>query len=357
MTEILPTYHIIGSGLAGLMCAKYLKTSNNKLKVAVYETSLKAGGMLNSCFYSPWMMSLDNAPRIILNTQKNMSRFVHENEWAKKLLFTDFPEGNLSSEIKENEDILLKMFCRGNIDNMSIKLRQYMLRFCHSGKNNNLRFYTTCGELNTRITNLLTPYADVITYDCELKSLQKRSDHVYGLRFNQGYIKLAKNDRVILALDNQYTSSLLGLPNLETTSCLCVSYYTSQTIFLPEGTYFLGIRGGTADLITVTPNLITAFVYDYCQEFSTYDKIALKIWSEIAQIRKVNAGFVPSYKVNVFNNVGIKISDENNLLRPDDAQSQYDNVFICGDWTMKNYPCCMETATLSALRAVKAALK
>lgn len=119
----------------------------------------------------------------------------------------------------------------------------------------------------------------------------------------------------------------------------------------------MGIEGGVVDWLMVAPNLITAFVYNYCQEFSTYDKLALKVWGEIAQIRGVNSGFVPSYRVNVFDNAGIQISDENNTLRPQSADTKYDNLFICGDWTMKDYPCCMETAALSAQRAVKSALK
>lgn len=357
MTEVLPTYHIIGGGLSGLMCAKFLKMHNPKVKVALYEASSQIGGKLSSYYYPPWMMNLDNATHMILSSQKIMRQFVHDDEWHKSVLFAQMPEVNLSVSPEENQEVLLKSLCRGSIENISPKLRNSLQRFYFSSKKTMPKFYTTCGNLNTRIVNLLAPFADVITYDCELKKMQVMKGRVYGLLFNQGRIKLGKNDRVILALDNAETSALLALPKLQSTSSLSVNYYTSQTIFFPHGASFIGLQGGIADWIVVNPNLITAFIYDYCQEFSTYDKLALKIWSEIAQIRGVNSGFTPSYKVNVFTDTGIKIDDANNALRPDNALSKYDNVFICGDWTMKDYPCCMETAALSAQRAVRAAYK
>ena len=43
---------------------------------------------------------------------------------------------------------------------------------------------------------------------------------------------------------------------------------------------------------------------------------------------------------------------KNNLQRPQNALTEYPNVFIAGDWTMKDHPCCMETAVKSAKRAV-----
>ena len=177
------------------------------------------------------------------------------------------------------------------------------------------------------------------------------------MRFNQGRIKLQSGDKIIMALDNQQAARFLALPQLETTRALSITYYTSQTIFLPHEASFVGIQGGSADWLTITPNLITAFVYDYCQEFSTYDKLALKVWEEISQIRGVNSGFAPSYKVDVFDHAGVRMNDANNALRPDNASSKYSNVFICGDWSMKDYPCCMETAALSAQRAAHLAIK
>ena len=46
----------------------------------------------------------------------------------------------------------------------------------------------------------------------------------------------------------------------------------------------------------------------------------------------------------------IKQDYKNNNLRPTSACTMYDNMFICGDWTMKNRPCCIETAIESAIR-------
>jgi len=120
---------------------------------------------------------------------------------------------------------------------------------------------------------------------------------------------------------------------------------------------FVGLKNGVADWIATSPNLITAQVSDYHPQFNTSDKLALHLWDEISRIRGVNSAFMPSYRMNINNQATIKLNNQNNSLRPDNATTQYNNIFICGDWTMKNYPCTMETAVVSSKRAVETMLK
>ena len=87
------------------------------------------------------------------------------------------------------------------------------------------------------------------------------------------------------------------------------------------------------------------------------DGLARKIWKQLGKLRGVNSGFVPPFKVINHKIATIRQDAANNNKRPKNAKTVYPNVFIAGDWTMKNYPCSLETAILSAKRAVKTARK
>ena len=119
----------------------------------------------------------------------------------------------------------------------------------------------------------------------------------------------------------------------------------------------MGVVNGSFDWLFSNNNLLTAVVSDYRSDREGLSDLAVKIWSEIDKIRGVNSAFMPPFKAILSKNATIKQNMINNSHRPDNAFSQYPNVFIAGDWTMKDYPCCMETAFKSAQRAVTTSLK
>ena len=112
-----------------------------------------------------------------------------------------------------------------------------------------------------------------------------------------------------------------------------------------------------ADWLFVNDNLLSAVISDYTGDRNDLSDLAIKVWTEIDKIRGVNSAFVPPYKVLCHKNATIRQNEANNRCRPKNALTEYPNVFIAGDWTMKDCPCCMETAVKSAKRAVKTAFR
>jgi thioredoxin reductase len=106
----------------------------------------------------------------------------------------------------------------------------------------------------------------------------------------------------------------------------------------------------------VSNGTITAVISDYKDDIK-HEELARKIWKEIDALRGIDSAFMPEYRIAHYQKATIKQDQKNNLLRPKNAVTEYSNVFIAGDWTMQNYPCCMEVAVQSAKRAVKTALK
>ena len=88
-----------------------------------------------------------------------------------------------------------------------------------------------------------------------------------------------------------------------------------------------------------------------------YMDLRTAISDKIAALRGVDSAFMPDYRISHYQKATIKQDTANNRLRPKSAVTEFSNVFIAGDWTMQNYPCCMEVAVQSGKRAVKTALK
>ena len=170
-------------------------------------------------------------------------------------------------------------------------------------------------------------------------------------------VELGPEDKVILALDNKHYANLIGQKELPHNCIINISYYTSEKIYLPKSASFIGIINGTADWIFVNNNILSVTISDANAQNVPLPELARKVWQEIDVLRGVNSAFVPPFKAFKHKYATIAQDEETNSLRPYNALSEYPNVFIAGDWTIKNYPCCLETALLSAKRAVKAIIK
>lgn len=342
--------------MSGVACAYFLKKYNPKIYSVIYEAEEFLGGRAYSQYDDEWNMYLNNSAHMVLGSDKFMKNFVKEDDWRHNIFFVDMHTMQGSSSINNNLDIVCRKVCNTDYDDTSQAVKARIKKIFNAKNFNCQKFYTFNCDLNQRVINVLAAYADEVHCSCELTKISSRKDHATTLHFGQRQVKLNPKDKVILALDNANAASLLGLPLLEQNSSVNISYYTSQTIFLPQGVSFVGVRNGVTDWITTSPNIISAQICNYEGQFNTLDKLALYVWGEISQIRGVNSAFVPPYRIELNKAMSINLDEINNAKRPNDATTQYDNVFICGDWTMKNYPCTLETAAISCNRAVKAVL-
>lgn len=354
MKKDIATYHIIGGGISGLACAWFLKNEN--VKVVVYEGKKILGGRAYSYDDEKYNRRLDNAVHAIIGANKFMSSFVNNDEWEYTKYFVDSDNYTISTSLLKNKDILYKAFCNMSFDNIAGRIKNTILKLLFPYTKSKRKVWFSKQNLSQKIINVLATKSDDIKLGARLKNIKHKSSKATVLDFGEYEVELKDNDKVILALDNHDCAKFLSVNILEYSQIVNITYFTSQTIFLPKGASFVAQKTGLADFVFVNDGTITAVISDYNPDVKMED-LPIKIWKEIDALRGVDSAFMPEYKISYHPKATIKQDTTSNMLRPKNANTEYSNVFIAGDWTMRDYPCCMETAVKSAQRAVKAALK
>ena len=355
MKKSAVTYHIIGGGVSGLACAWFLKDKN--ADVIVYEAKSKLGGRAYSYDDEKTGKRLDNAVHVIIGANKFMSSFVNKDEWEYTKYFVDSEYYTLDTSLVKNKDILYKAFCNMSPDNIDRKIKRTIAKLLFPYTKSQRKIWFSKQDISQRIINVLACKADAIKLNSKLKKIKSKDNKAISLEFDDYEVELGHNDKVILALDNNSCTEFVSVNPLQHSPIVNITYFTSQTIFLPKGASFVAQKTGLADFVFVNDGMITAVMSDYQADGKNLNDLAIKIWKEIDAIRGVDSAFMPEYKISYHPKATIRQDTISNLLRPKNAKTEYSNVFIAGDWTMQNYPCCMEVAVKSAQRAVKTALK
>ena len=354
MKENTVTYHIIGGGIAGLACAWFLK--DKKAKTIVYESKKMLGGRAYSYDDEKYNRRLDNAVHAIIGANKFMSSFVNNEEWEYTKYFVDSDNYTISTSLAENKNILYKAFCNMPFDNIAGRIKNTILKLLFPYTKSKRKVWFSKQNLSQKIINVLASKSDDIKLGASLKNIKYEGKKAVLLDFGDFEVKLKEKDKVILALDNHDCAKFVSVNTLEYSQIVNITYFTSQTIFLPKGASFVAQKNGLADFVFVNDGTITAVISGYNYD-SKMENLPIKIWKEIDALRGVDSAFMPEYKISYYPKATIKQDTISNMLRPKNAKTEYSNVFIAGDWTMRDYPCCMETAVKSAQRAVKTALK
>lgn len=357
MSQNIPTYHIVGGGIAGLSCAWFIKEKLKKSKVVVYEAAPILGGRAFSYYDKTLDCTIDNATHAIIGANKFLSKFVKKNEWQQTKYFVDPYEFELNESLLKNKEIILKSICNTKAETISKSIIKNISKQLFPYVKSKTKLWFSTQNLSPRIINLLSAKADIIHLNCRLKKIHSQFGMAAVLDFGDKQTDIGKDDKVIIALDNKAASEILNIKPLEHNQIINIIYRTSQKIFLPKGASFIGLRSCIADWLFVNEGFLTATISDYRPSQGALSDLGINIWREIDKIRGVNSGFVPPHKIFCYSKATVKQDETNNNQRPDSAKTEYPNVFIAGDWTMKNYPCCMETAVQSAKRAVKEILK
>lgn len=357
MEQKQATYHIIGAGIAGLFCARLLKQNHPQICVKVYEAADAPGGRARSYEDKDFGRPLDCATHVILGANQEMRQFVKANEWENSCQFWDARSGELSGRFLPFLNHVLKSCCNTPADVIAPLIFKNIVRQTFPWTKRQRRVFFSRQNLSPRIINLLSAYADEIYYNTKLLKIETQFGRAAQLNFNNRQIDLGAEDKVIMALDNRSCAKLLNAEELPHNSIINIFYHTSQKIFLPGGASFIGVVNGIADWIFVNDDILAVTISAADENIFNLQELARDIWKELDRLRGVNSAFIPPFKAFKHKHATIAQDVLTNERRPDDASTAYPNIFIAGDWTMKNFPCCMETAVLSAKRAVKAALK
>lgn len=357
MKKTAPTYHIIGAGLAGLFCAKLIKQQKLKAKVIIYEASTEAGGRCYSYKDTEFENNLDNATHVICSANKEMRKFVGVNEWEPEICFWDRTTNKVMPLEKSMYQHLLMSACNTLADAIAKPIIKTIIKKTFPWTHNKRKIYFSKQNLSQKIVNNLSSFADQIEYNCRLEKIETLFGKAAQLNFNNKQVEIAANDKVILALDNHNYAKLMNEQKLPHNSIINIFYKTSEKIYLPKSASVIGVINGISDWVFVNENILGVTISNADTIKESLSDLAIKVWKELDVMRGVNSAFLPQFKAFRHKYATISQDEYTNSLRPDNATTIYPNVFIAGDWTMKNHPCCMETAFLSAKRAIKNSLK
>lgn len=351
------TYHIIGGGAAGLNCARYIKKYNKAALTVVYEASDKIGGRCYSYDDKELGRRLDNATHVILGANKNAARLIGNQEWEDNCLFWDVKKDTISSDYHNYRSEILKAMC--NIEATCIPpkmINKIFWKLFPWGKKQR-KIYFSKQDLSQILINPLLAYTDRLFLNTRLMKIETQFGKAAQLNFNNRLVEIGPDDKIILALDARNYQQLMGGESFEFNGIINIFYRTSQKITLPRQTSLLCEASGLADWVFVNDDVVAVTLSAVQAETTDLDDLARRIWKQLDQLRGVNSAFVPAFRVVHHKLATIRQDEVNNNKRPLTAATAYPNLFIAGDWTMKDYPCSLETAILSAERAAKAALK
>jgi len=351
------TYHIIGAGVAGLSCACFLKKKNPQCKTILYEASGKPGGRCYSYDDKELKTRLDNATHVILGGNKLAAQFLSPAQWFEKCYFWDVVEDCVSTDYKLFKNDIWKAMCNTAAEEISPSIKRKIFWKLFPWGKKQRRLYFSKNDLSQRLINPLTIYTDELHTNCKLLKMETQFGQIAQLNFNNRQVELQAEDKIILATDAASAARFLGTPGFDFNGIINIFYHTSQPLSLPQGAKFLGVSGGLFDWIFIQDDIVAVTISDAGSRGENLEDLARNIWKQLDTLRNVNSAFVPPFRVIYHKHATIRQDDHNNARRPENAATSYPNLFIAGDWTMKDYPCCLEAAILSGKRAAEAALK
>lgn len=342
------TFHIIGGGLAGLSAAKFIRKKHKKARIIIYEAASHLGGRCFSFYDKKLQRNLDNATHAVLGANKEVKKLLGKEKFFSQVFLLKNKQIH-SRFWQELPFLLLSIF-----NTAPQKIAQSLLfstackLFPFLGPQR--KFYFSQGNLSSKLITPMSGYADDIKTGWVLQKVSKQENKITDLKFNHQKIELKENDIVISALDAKAYQRLFGGPQFEFNAITNIYFRTSVPLTLPNNIPFLGTPDNLTDWIFINQDVVAVTISD-SQNLQLKDEdLARRVWQEIRAVNGITPAFLPPYRILTHKRATIKQDTKNQNLRPNSAQTAYQNLFICGDWTMKNYPCCLEAALQSGKR-------
>jgi hydroxysqualene dehydroxylase len=406
----MPKVHIIGAGVAGLAAA--LRLADGSRQVALYEAAPQAGGRCRSYFDASLEMVIDNGNHLLLSGNHAALAFLREigaEDELKGPASAEFPFVDLASDerwvLRPNDGaipwwILLPqrrvpgthardylgvlallrtangtpikaaMACEGLLyqrlwrpfflaalntapEEGAASLAATILRetLAKGGK--------ACRPLiaaNGLSSAFITPALhrlkekDVeISFERRLTGLELRDGRVKCLAFGSEQIKVADDERVILAVPAPVAASLL--PGLTTPQAYRAIVNGHFKVAPPPGCPpILGVINGTAEWIFAFPDRlsVTISAADRLIDMPRED-LAVQIWADVARATQV-ARPLPAWQIIKEKRATFAATAAEEARRPP-ARTAFANLLLAGDWTSTGLPATIEGAIRSGFAA------
>jgi len=188
-----------------------------------------------------------------------------------------------------------------------------------------------------------------VKFGARLRSLGTESDRVKVLQFGNESIDISNPDHVILCVPPHEAAALL--PDLhvptETRPILNVHFGLEEECPLPDSAAFVGVINGISQWVfrrgttlSVTVSSATALMAEESEG------LAEDIWKEVSTLIGRPDLPLPPHRVIKEKRATISQTPAQNARRPDSA-TQWQNLYLAGDWTNTGLPATIEGAVRS----------
>lgn len=184
-----------------------------------------------------------------------------------------------------------------------------------------------------------------------LKRLNIDRNRVTGLEFEEGEVRLADGDHLILAVTPAVAERLV--PGLEAPVAdepiVNAHYATADPPDTPVEV--VAIVGGAAQWVFRRPGLASVTVSAARGMVDeTPEALAPRLWADVARAFPGLGTTVPAYRIIKEKRATIRQSPDDEAVRPP-ATTPFGNLWLAGDWTRTGLPATIEGSILSGFRA------
>jgi len=188
-----------------------------------------------------------------------------------------------------------------------------------------------------------------VAFQDELIALRFANGRVSQVQFAKQSIDLDESDSVILAVPPYVAANLL--PGLVAPSAfrgiVNAHFRIDPPANLPP---MLGVINGTCEWIFALPGRISITISSGDKWFDIpRTELAQLIWREVAKVAGLPEA-LPLWQIVRERRATFAATPEQNALRPT-AETNWNNLFLAGDWTATGLPATIESAVRSGYRA------
>ena len=346
--------HILGAGIAGLSAACYARRRFPGSRVLVYEAAPVPGGRCRSFFSRRLDWEIDNATHVILGANKGVRKFWQQPDFVNAPVFYDCRTGKTDkSRLRRLPHLLMSVFNTAAADvpaGALALLGRKLFPFCPP----QLKLCYSRHNLSRCLVAPLAAAGGELYCGRKLLGVATQGAKISKLCFAGDEVVVEAEDAVISALDSLNYGRIFGGADFAYRRIVNVFFRTSQQVALPGGNAMLGICGGLSHWLFATPGILGVTISNAGNVGLPHEDLAREVWKEVCRIRGTGGAFMPAWQVLDYPRATIAQDKDNNQKRPLSAASPFENLFVAGDWTMKNWPCSLEAAFCSGHRAIKA---
>ncbi|MDA8229988.1 MAG: FAD-dependent oxidoreductase [Magnetospirillum sp.] len=391
------TLHVVGAGLAGLACA--VAAARAGARVVLHESAGHAGGRCRSFRDATIDRVIDNGTHLLLGVNRTALAFANciggdEAMGRADALFPflDVATGerwSLSPASLAARPLELMQACglpwtarsetvamrlrptksyrriweplcvaalNTSADDASARLFAGLLRMAVLGGTKALVPWTFDAGLSAAL--VAPAVATLATFGAELRFRHR----LLGvgpriLEFDDGPLPLGPADRAVLALPPWILRPMMdGIPNLSSRAIVNAHFRLEGPAALPGGQPFLGVAGGLSQWLALRGDVlsVTVSAADRLAE-EPAAAIADALWREVAPVIGQDGCPQPATRIMKERRATIAHTPDEVRRRPG-AHTSFPNLYLAGDWLAGPWPCTIEAAVASGLRAARLAL-